>query len=156
MALQLLTIAEIAKKLNIAESTARYYRDKFEAYIPSVGEGRKKRYKPEAVEVLRLIAEGFNRKMTAEEIESQLSLAFPKTIELKEEPQQITATVQQQLDLVNVLQVIADQKKAIDELRQELKETKELIDDRDRRIMEYIRSVTQKESFLKRLFKKSR
>ncbi|MGM0921331.1 MAG: MerR family transcriptional regulator [Bacillota bacterium] len=61
---QLLTMAQIAKQLNLAESTARFYRDRFEEYIPSVGEG-KKRYKSETVEVLRFIAEGFKRNLTA-------------------------------------------------------------------------------------------
>lgn len=46
---QLLTMAQIAKQLNLAESTARFYRDRFENDIPSVGEGRKKRYKPETI-----------------------------------------------------------------------------------------------------------
>ncbi|WP_081904367.1 MerR family transcriptional regulator [Brevibacillus thermoruber] len=52
---KLLTIAEIAKQLDIPESTARFYRDRFEAFVPSVGEGRKKRYLPEAAEVLRFM-----------------------------------------------------------------------------------------------------
>lgn len=51
---KLLTIAQIAKELRMPESTARYYRDKFIEYIPYVGEGRSKRYRPETVEVLRL------------------------------------------------------------------------------------------------------
>lgn len=49
---QLLTMVHIAKQLNLAESTARLYRDRFENFNPSVDEGRKKRYKPETVEVL--------------------------------------------------------------------------------------------------------
>ncbi len=60
-----LTLAEIARQLNLPESTARYYKNKFSAYIPSYGSGRKKRYSAEAVEVLRLIAEMFNRNATA-------------------------------------------------------------------------------------------
>ena len=43
-------MAQIAKQLNLAESTARFYRDRFEDFIPSIGEGRKKRYKPETIE----------------------------------------------------------------------------------------------------------
>ncbi|MFF3101167.1 hypothetical protein [Viridibacillus arvi] len=49
---QLLTMVHIAKQLNLAESTARLYRDRFENFNPSVDEGRKKRYKPKTVEVL--------------------------------------------------------------------------------------------------------
>lgn len=58
---QLLTMAQIAKQLNLTESTARFYRDRFEDFIPSVGEGRKKQYKLETVEVLRFITKGYNR-----------------------------------------------------------------------------------------------
>ncbi|MGA3602949.1 hypothetical protein [Lysinibacillus agricola] len=63
---ELLTMAQIAKQLNLAESTARFYRDRFEDFIPSIpstGEGRKKRYP------LRFIAEGFNRNLTAMELQ---------------------------------------------------------------------------------------
>ncbi|MBJ7939533.1 MerR family transcriptional regulator, partial [Bacillus cereus] len=49
----LLTISQIAKELQIPESTARYYRDRFINYIPFVGKGRAKKYRPETVEILR-------------------------------------------------------------------------------------------------------
>lgn len=45
---QLLTMAQIAKQLELAESTVRFYRTRFENYIPSV------------IEMLRFIAEGYN------------------------------------------------------------------------------------------------
>jgi DNA-binding transcriptional MerR regulator len=155
MALNLLTIAEIAKQMNIPESTVRFYRDRFEAYIPSVGEGRKKRYKPEAVKVLRIIAEGYNRKLTADEIESQLSTAFPRNVAVTQEPQQAIATVQQQLvssEFVELLQVIADQKQAIEELRErQLRLEQEVfsrLEDRERKldeVFEKFRAAAEKE-----------
>ena len=67
---KLLTIKDIAQRLNIPESTARYYRDKWPEYIPTVGTGRNKRYKPEAVDVLRLVAEGLRNGRSAIEIEN--------------------------------------------------------------------------------------
>jgi hypothetical protein len=39
---ELLTVAEIAKRLRLPESTVRYYRNRFNAYVPSVGSGRAK------------------------------------------------------------------------------------------------------------------
>ena len=48
----LLTIKEIAERLRVPESNLRYYRDKIGDFLPSVGRGRKRRYYPEAVEIL--------------------------------------------------------------------------------------------------------
>jgi DNA-binding transcriptional MerR regulator len=66
-----LTIAEIAKRLEVPESTIRSWRDRYAAFIPSVGQGRKKRYEPEALEVFAKIAE--------------LSAAYPSTAEVTEQ-----------------------------------------------------------------------
>ena len=52
---KLLTLKEIAKTLDIPESSLRKYREIFSDFIPSVGSGRSRRYKPEAVEILREI-----------------------------------------------------------------------------------------------------
>jgi DNA-binding transcriptional MerR regulator len=95
----LLTIAEIAKELQIPESTVRYYRDRFINYIPYVGEGRGRRYRPETVEVLRFIAEGFNRGLTAIDIEEGLIRTVAKNVEMEEEDVMTTAVAQQQQDL---------------------------------------------------------
>ncbi|WP_019380328.1 MerR family transcriptional regulator [Actinomadura geliboluensis] len=128
-----MTIAEIAKVLDIPESTARYYRDSFIDYIPSVGEGRKKRYRPEASEVLRFIAEGFKRKLTAKEIEYGLSQMFPRNFDIEDTTAITSAATQQQSEnevkqyalqlqsaleqMTKTMQVIANQKEEIVELR---------------------------------------
>jgi DNA-binding transcriptional MerR regulator len=130
---KLMTIAEVAKELDIPESTARYYRNSFTDYIPSVGEGRKKRYRSETVEVLRFIAEGFKRKLTATEIENGLSQMFPRNFDIEQPTAVTTAAAQQQPEneakqyalqlqmaleqMGKTMQVIADQKEEIGELR---------------------------------------
>ena len=55
----LLTLRQVADDLGLPESTVRYYRDAFLDHIPSVGTGRRRRYPPPAVAVLRSIAEGY-------------------------------------------------------------------------------------------------
>jgi len=55
----LLTLRELAAQLELPESTVRYYRDAFLDFIPSVGTGRRRRYPPQAVQVLRRIAAGY-------------------------------------------------------------------------------------------------
>lgn len=61
----LLTIAELARNLDLPESTTRYYCNRFAAHLPSVGEGRRRRYKPEALEKLRTIAATMRRDKNA-------------------------------------------------------------------------------------------
>ena len=165
-----MTIAEIAKELNIPESTARYYRDGFIDYIPSVGEGRKKRYRPETIEVLRFIAEGFKRKLTAMEIENGLSQMFARNLDVEQPTATTTAVVQQQsenelnhyaLQLQNALeqmgktmQVIANQKEEITELRKHVADVEKnqheqqeyinnRLEERDRKLMKSIREIQE-------------
>lgn len=165
-----MTIAEIAKELHIPESTARYYRDGFIDYIPSVGEGRKKRYRSETVEVLRFIAEGFKRKLTATEIEDGLSRMFPRNLDIEQPTAVTTAAAQQQPEneinqyalqlqmafeqMGKTMEVIADQKEEIAELRKHVadvekkqQEQQEYIntklEDRDRQLIESLREIQE-------------
>ncbi|GHV53967.1 hypothetical protein FACS1894206_05750 [Deltaproteobacteria bacterium] len=62
---KLLTIAELARKLSLPESTARYYCNRFAAHLSSVGNGRRKRYQPEALETLRSITATMRRDKSA-------------------------------------------------------------------------------------------
>ena len=167
---QLLTMAQIAKQLNLAESTARFYRDRFEDFIPSVGEGRKKRYKPETIEVLRFIAEGFNRNLTAMDIKDGLSRMVAMNIEFEEVTATTTAATQQQSksepnqyalqlqfaveQMSSAMQIIADQKEEIAELRKHVavienrqQEQQEYInsklEERDQQLMESIREIQE-------------
>lgn len=52
-----LTLADIAKRLELPESTIRSWRDRYAAFIPTVGSGRKRRYEPEALQIFGTIAE---------------------------------------------------------------------------------------------------
>ena len=51
----LLSIADISRHFSLPESTTRYYCKRFAAFIPSVGEGRRRRYRPETLEVIAAI-----------------------------------------------------------------------------------------------------
>ena len=61
----LLTIAELARNLELPESTTRYYCNRFAEHLSSVGEGRRRRYLPEAQDTLRTIAETMRRNKNA-------------------------------------------------------------------------------------------
>lgn len=62
---KLFTIAELARNLDLPESTTRYYCNRFSAHLSSVGEGRRRRFKPEALETLRTIAQTMRRDKNA-------------------------------------------------------------------------------------------
>lgn len=72
-----LTIADIARETGVAESTLRFYRDKFSHYIPSVGEGRKRRYEPQAGVIFEEIASLSSQGVPIAEIEQYLSERYP-------------------------------------------------------------------------------
>jgi DNA-binding transcriptional MerR regulator len=69
---RLYSIRDIARELGLPESTVRYYRDAFSAYLPSVGSGRRRRYPAEAVPLFRLVAEGYAQNRPRTEIERAL------------------------------------------------------------------------------------
>lgn len=88
----LLTMADIARTLELPESTVRYYRDRFTEFIPVVGVGRNRRYRPEALDVLRFIADAMKEGMPAEAVRTTLAAKFAINVE----PQQPTAAIPQQ------------------------------------------------------------
>lgn len=123
MAEQLLTIKEIAKRLGLPESNIRYYRDKFEDYIPHVGQGRKRRYREDIVEKFSMIADGLRRNTPTEDIVkllSQRSSRKPSSnMDYDTSPTRTTGKNSSQTDQVS--QLLQSQAKAIEELSALLK-----------------------------------
>ncbi|MBI4420753.1 MAG: MerR family transcriptional regulator [Gemmatimonadetes bacterium] len=72
-----LTLREIARELNLPESTIRYYRDAFALYLPAVGMGRRRRYPADVLELFRVIAEGYSQNLNREDIEAKLQEIAP-------------------------------------------------------------------------------
>lgn len=74
---QVLSVAEIARRLDVPESTVHYWKNRFAQHLPSVGKGRQKRFKPEAVEVFATIAEMLSTGHPAGEVMDVLSKKYP-------------------------------------------------------------------------------
>ncbi|MHB1426471.1 MAG: MerR family transcriptional regulator [Gemmataceae bacterium] len=91
--------ADIGRELDLPESTVRYYRDRFETFLPMVGQGRQRRYRPEALEVFRVIAGTLRNSGTADEVQDMLNRMFPRNMDSDHEPQQQVAVPQQQPSL---------------------------------------------------------
>ncbi|QDR81002.1 MerR family transcriptional regulator [Sporomusa termitida] len=89
---ELLSIKDISQELGIPQSTLRYYRDLFLDYLPAMGEGKKKRFYPEAVEVFQTIAKCMHQNKNADDIANELDSRFTRFIEIDPEPQENSAT----------------------------------------------------------------
>lgn len=79
---RLLSVAEIARRLSVPESTVHYWKNRFAQHLPSAGTGRQKRFRPDAVEVFRLIAEMFSVGHSAQDVMEALGKRFPLTASL--------------------------------------------------------------------------
>lgn len=65
--LDLYTINDIAKKIDLPESTVRDYRDRYQEFIPYTSEGRKRKY-PQEAHRSNQNANGLRNKKTAEQV----------------------------------------------------------------------------------------
>ena len=65
----------IAVSAGMPESTVRVYRDEFEEFLPTTGEGRRRRYEAESAERLRRICEWKRQGHTSSEIRRELERA---------------------------------------------------------------------------------
>lgn len=74
---KVLSVAEIARELELPESTVHYWKNRFAQHLPSVGRGRQKRFKPEAVEVFSTISRLLKEGHTARDVMDQLSKDYP-------------------------------------------------------------------------------
>lgn len=74
----LLSIADISRHFSLPESTTRYYCKRFAMFIPSVGEGRRRRYRKETLEVIAAILEEMQKSRTAAAVETALETRFPR------------------------------------------------------------------------------
>lgn len=74
----LLTIADIARRLSLPESTARYYCKRFAAFMPTVGDGRRRRYRTGTLAIIEAIIEAMHTARTASAVEAILARRFPR------------------------------------------------------------------------------
>lgn len=108
---RLLTIAELARSLDLPESTTRYYCNRFAAHLPSVGEGRRRRYKPEALEKLQTIAQTMRRDKNA--------YAVDLVLQNKEPGPLLPAAMQGQANFAGqILAMMENQTKALQDIAQ--------------------------------------
>ena len=77
MSKRFISLREVGRQLEIPPSTIVYYKDKFQGFIPSSGgDGRRRRYPVEVIDIFRRIREMFTENWSVDQIEKELSLKF--------------------------------------------------------------------------------
>ncbi|MGE4538883.1 MAG: MerR family transcriptional regulator [Desulfovibrio sp.] len=77
---RLYSVAAIAKLLDMPESTLHYWKNRFDEVLPSVGRGRSKRFRPEAVEVFQAIGRLLGQGLSASDVRAELMRQFPVNV----------------------------------------------------------------------------
>lgn len=77
---RLYSIAAIAKMLDVPESTLHYWKNRFDDVLPSIGAGRGKRFRAEAVEVFRDIGGMLGQGMAAGDVRCELTRRYPVNV----------------------------------------------------------------------------
>ncbi len=78
---KLFTLAEIARRFRLPDSTARYYCKRFADFMVTYGEGRRRRYRKESLCVLATVVEHMQQGKNAADIEIILASLYPRTTE---------------------------------------------------------------------------
>lgn len=73
-----LSIAELARRLGLPESSTRFYCKRFAAYLPHLGAGRRRRYSPQVLDILRRILFLMAKNKDARGVEKELPAYFPR------------------------------------------------------------------------------
>jgi predicted RNase H-like nuclease (RuvC/YqgF family) len=87
-----LTIAEIAKKAKVAETSVRRYIKLFKEYLPGKQIGRTWRYIPDVIQIIERISASYQAGQSTQEIFQMLRQNFPQVMNVEEEKHHITTT----------------------------------------------------------------
>jgi DNA-binding transcriptional MerR regulator len=74
----------LSAELNIPESTLRRYTKQFSEFIPSVGQGRKRRFRAEAKPILLKISQYFREGLETDQVTARLEQNYQRTVDVKD------------------------------------------------------------------------
>lgn len=154
----LLSIADIARHFSLPESTARYYCKRFAQYIPSIGEGRRKRYRPETLEVIQTILDQMQKSRTAAAVDEALDTLFPRNaLAVSESSVPTTRSMSEETSLASppVLQLMERQTMALEGIFYVLQDSLQSMNAQNTANKENIASVQKEVKTLKMLLEAS-
>lgn len=77
---RLYSVAAIAKLLDVPESTLHYWKNRFDDVLPSVGQGRNKRFRAEALDIFRTIARLLGQGLSCADVRAELAGRYPVNV----------------------------------------------------------------------------
>ncbi len=125
---KLLTLREIAKKLGAPEPSIRYYKTKIGKFLPGIGSGKRRRYKPEAVEIMAEVVSKVNQGIGLDEIYKQLLSSKPiqeedKTFGFSKLVQELILQIKEELKLAEEIGQLKTENQILKNQIEELKES---------------------------------
>jgi DNA-binding transcriptional MerR regulator len=78
---RLYSVASIAKLLDVPESTLHYWKNRFDDVLPSIGRGRNKRFRPEALEIFRNIGIRLGQGLSCADVRAELVRRYPVNVD---------------------------------------------------------------------------
>lgn len=152
MVREFLTIAELAERADIPNSTCRRYLGTFEVFFLVKGGNRVKKYESQAVDILKRIKQLYDEGQDTNEIHNVLKKDFPLVIngdEQQEEDEEtsMVSTLATSEDIVEIKRILEQQTQFNQMLLQKLEEQnnyiKESLERRDRQLLEALRESQQ-------------
>lgn len=153
------SLAEIAGYLKRPTTTVSTWRSQFKEYLPTVGEGRGRRYTEEAIELFTLIAKMKDAGEPHDRIKSVLQQTATEVIVYEE--QENPSLMQELMNgYSNILEVVKEQKDIIEAQQKAMQEMQEKLDsmgnrieageeradNRDKALMEAMRDLQESKS----------
>lgn len=169
---ELYTLAEIARIIDIPESTCRYYHGKFAEFLPAIGKGKRKKYRQDAVNILRFISDNLRNGSTLAEVTELLSKQFQKVIDIaatsailqqdKNLPEALPCTqfvdiaaiqplIQHLREALTVISAYKSDNNEIKEQLQQLRQELQQSQQRDKELAEARATLTRANSELKKM-----
>lgn len=130
-------ISDIAKQLQLPESTVRTWRDQFSLFVPGTGEGRARRFSEDEFQLFLEIAHHKQQRFTVAEITDRLTkrhaITVPDDSHLEESPaQNLPQIIYRMAEHITSLQTRLDQLEAaqregLSQVSDELASTRETL-----------------------------
>lgn len=113
-----LTVAQIAEKTNVPDTTVRRYLKLFETFFKSKAYGRTKKYSPDAVEIILVISKLYEESKSTSEIRERLQSTVLQIIDI-EKPEHVPVTINTTSDIAILLEA---QETIVQAFREEIEE----------------------------------
>ncbi len=121
---ELLSLADISRHFNLPESTARYYCKRFASFLPIHGEGRRRRYGQETLEIISNVLEHMKTGKNASAVEAELSKKYARTTDVYvpaiQQSQNLDPIASMSFDANMALRLMEQQNNAMQSIAQSL------------------------------------